>query len=64
MHLYMHSSKIIKQKKIKFHAFLYAFFKKEQNQKFISKQISCILTCIFKKITFHAFVNAFFRKNK
>jgi len=40
--------KCIKQK-IKFHAFLYPFFKKEQNQKFIFKQISCILTCILKK---------------
>jgi len=40
-------------------------FQKEQNQKFIFKQISCILTCILlKKITFHAFVNAFFKKNK
>ena len=47
MHSYMHSSKILKQKKIKFYAFINAFFfkKKEQYQK--GKNNSCIQACIF-----------------
>jgi len=61
--LYIHSSKIIKQKKSKFHAFIYTFFKNnktKENQSFmhsskITKQ---------KKIKFHAFIYAFLKKNK
>jgi len=30
--LYIHSSKITKQKKIKFHAFIYAFFKNNKTK--------------------------------
>jgi len=41
----------------------YMHFSKEQNQKFIFKQISCILTCIIKK-NHISFVNAFFKKQK
>ena len=46
MHSYMHSSKITKQKKIKFHSFIYAFLKYNKT----------------KKIKFYAFINAFFFK--
>jgi len=46
MYSYMHSSKITKQNKIKFHAFIYAFFK---NNKIKENQISCIHICIFQK---------------
>jgi len=47
MHLYMHSSKITK-KKIKFYAFIYAFFKSNKTN----------------KIKFYAFIYVFFKNNK
>jgi len=49
MHSYIHSSKIIKQKKIKFHAFIYMHSSK------ITKQ---------NQIKFHAFIYAFFKNNE
>jgi len=46
MHLYMHSSKITKQKKIKFHSFIYAFLKNNKTKK---NQVLCIHKCILLK---------------
>jgi len=48
MHSYTHSSKITKQKKLKFHAFIYAFLKNNKT----------------KKIKFYAFINALLKKNR